>query len=117
MALYRRFVVVTTLLLVTVSLLQPTFSHGCDKSARKRDRLSMEYLKVQHHEGIVEGAIVNSTRDQTSSKISNQLTHLQIQGKTAGQENGQNRSLRQRKLKPKFQCKRQIPGGPDPQHH
>ncbi|GLJ09824.1 hypothetical protein SUGI_0116530 [Cryptomeria japonica] len=113
MALYRHFVVVTMSLLIAVSLLQPTFSHSCDKSERKRGKLSMEYLKLQHDKGITKGVVVNSTNDQTLSK----LTDLQIQRETASRENGQNRSLKQRKLKPKFQCKRQIPGGPDPQHH
>ncbi|GLJ38366.1 hypothetical protein SUGI_0781340 [Cryptomeria japonica] len=72
------------------------------KRGDKRGRVSMEYLEVQHDEGITEAAI---------------LSHQQIQGEMASQENGESGSLRQRKMKPKFQCKRQIPGGPDPQHH
>ncbi|GLJ38470.1 hypothetical protein SUGI_0783600 [Cryptomeria japonica] len=110
---YRCFFVVTMLFLITVSLFQPAFSRDCGKSARKRGRLSMEYLKVQHREGIAEAAVVKSTSDQMLPK----LTHKQIQGESTSQKNGQSGSLRQRNMKPKFQCKRQIPGGPDPQHH
>ncbi|GLJ38369.1 hypothetical protein SUGI_0781370 [Cryptomeria japonica] len=78
------------LLLITISLLQPVFSRGCGKSAIKRGRLSMEYLKP---------------------------INQQIEGETASQEKGHSGSLGQRKMKSKFQCKRQIPGGPDRQHH
>ncbi|GLJ32492.1 hypothetical protein SUGI_0653570 [Cryptomeria japonica] len=97
MALSKCFAALTMLLLIAFSVFQPTFSAACGSSATQKAEENMELLKVRHYKASADPAAILE--------------------ETTSQEIGKYRAVRQRKVKPKFQCKRQIPGGPDPQHH